>query len=368
MNDLAEGEYIDIPDPRDLHVHFRGYPKDDSMPTDVERVAVRCSTRQFGSVILEPNTLKEGNLFPVTTPELARAYKQRIMRSVPVGTDCAIYCLCYLNEQTIPEDIVRGYRDGDWIGTKGYFKSLDGHGTTGSHGGIATLQNCKACFEAMQKEGIPAQFHFEVPDGEVDEFDREIIAIERYFKPLRRDYPGMKISMEHVSTKKAIDYVKSCDPKVTRAALTPHHALWNRNRIFRNGLNPLYWCKPVLKREEDRAAVAAAMTSGDQHFHPGSDSAPWEETHKAKICGCSAGLFLGHATIEYYGMVFDAVGKIRQLPEFMARGSDFYPIPKTSKVIRLRRQSWMVGRDYGPIYPVSFGENIPFKANVLHEK
>ena len=53
----------------------------------------------------------------------------------------------------------------------------------------------------------------------------------------KRNYPNLKIVLEHISTKDAVDFVINA-PHNVGATITPHHLLLNRNNIFKNGLNP----------------------------------------------------------------------------------------------------------------------------------
>ena len=120
---------------------------------------------------------------------------------------------------------------------------------------------------------MPLLVHGEVTDHDIDLFDREAVFIERVMRPLRRDFPELKIVFEHITTKDAAEYVAEAEGPIA-ATITAHHLLYNRNEIFKGGINPHYYCLPVLKREEHRLALVTAATSGDERFFLGTDSAP----------------------------------------------------------------------------------------------
>lgn len=78
--------------------------------------------------------------------------------------------------------------------------------------------------------------------------------IDTQLIPLRRDFPELKIVLEHITTREATQYVQASD-RFVGATLTAHHLLFNRNAIFTGGIRPHYYCLPVLKRETHRRAL-----------------------------------------------------------------------------------------------------------------
>jgi dihydroorotase len=46
-------------------------------------------------------------------------------------------------------------------------------------------------------------------------------------------------------------------------SITPQHLLFNRNALFVKGLNPHFFCLPILKKEAHRQALIDAATSGE---------------------------------------------------------------------------------------------------------
>jgi dihydroorotase len=239
----------------------------------------------------------------------------------------------YLTEGTTADEIVRAKDSGFVHGVKLY----PAHATTNSSHGVTDLRNCTAALEAMQRVGLPLLVHGEVTDPDVDVFDREAVFIERVLAPLVRDFPRLKIVLEHITTTAAADFVQGAPANVA-ATITVHHLLLNRNAIFAGGLRPHHYCLPVLKREVHRQALVRAATSGSPKFFLGTDSAPHPKHAKESGCGC-AGIYTAHAAIELYAEAFDAADALDRLEAFASHnGPDFYGLPRNTGTITLLRE------------------------------
>jgi dihydroorotase len=171
-------------------------------------------------------------------------------------------------------------------------------------------------------------------------FDREAVFIDRHLIPLRRDFPGLKIVFEHITTQEAAQYVSEGGDRLA-ATITAHHLLYNRNAIFTGGIRPHYYCLPVLKRETHRLALVRAATGGHRRFFLGTDSAPHPAHLKEHASGC-AGCYTAHAALEMYAEVFDRAGALGRLEAFASfNGADFYGLPRNSDTVTLERQEWI---------------------------
>jgi len=218
--------------------------------------------------------------------------------------------------------------------------------------------------EAMQREGVLLLVHGEVTSQDIDLFDREAVFIEQQLIPLRRDFPGLKIVMEHITTLEAAQYVAGGDAHLG-ATITAHHLLYNRNAIFTGGIRPHYYCLPVLKRETHRQALVKAATSGNARFFLGTDSAPHPAHLKEHATGC-AGCYTAHAAMEMYAEAFDQAGALNQLEAFASfHGADFYGLPRNSSTITLRRESWTPAESFtfgeAELKPLRSGESLPWR-------
>ncbi len=320
----AEMNELTLTRPDDWHLHFRD--------GDILRDVVPHTARQFARAIVMPN-LKP----PVTTTEMAGAYRQRILAAVPEGTSFEPLMVLYLTDNTTPDEIRRAAESGFVHGVKLYPAGA----TTNSDAGVTDIRRCMSALEAMQEQGMPLLIHGEVTDGDIDVFDREAVFIDRILQPLRRDLPGLKVVFEHITTREAAHYVRDAEGSIA-ATITAHHLLYNRNAIFKGGIRPHYYCLPILKRETHRLSLIEAATSGNPRFFLGTDSAPHPKGLKEHACGC-AGCYTALHAMELYAQVFDDAGAIDKLEAFASfHGPDFYGLPRNTGTITLRRESWTV--------------------------
>jgi dihydroorotase len=236
--------------------------------------------------------------------------------------------------------------------------------TTNSDAGVTDLRKTYPVLEAMQRAGLLLLVHGEVTDGEIDLFDREAVFIDRVMRPLRTDFPALKVVFEHITTLEAAQYVAEAGPH-TAATLTAHHLLYNRNALFMGGLRPHYYCLPVLKREVHRRALVAAATSGSDRFFLGTDSAPHAAALKeASVCG--AGCFTAMSALELYAEAFDAAGAIEKLEGFASHhGPAFYGLPRNTGTVTLRRESNLLPETVpfgdAPLKPLRGGETLAWR-------
>ena len=332
--------------PDDWHLHVRDGA---ALQTVVPHTAA-----QFGRAIIMPN-LKP----PVTTAELALAYKSRIMAAVPQGVAFEPLMTLYLTDNLPPAEIVKAKAAGV-VACKLYPAGA----TTNSDAGVTDLKKIYPTLEAMQKVGMLLLVHGEVTSSDIDLFDREAAFIDTQLIPLRRDFPELKIVFEHITTKDAADYVMGAD-RFVGATLTAHHLLYNRNAIFTGGIRPHYYCLPVLKRETHRVALLNAATSGNTRFFLGTDSAPHPAHLKEHASGC-AGCYTAHAALEMYAEAFDSVGKLAQLEAFASfNGADFYGLPRNTGTITLKREAWTPPESFqfgeAQLKPLRSGEALPWR-------
>ena len=307
--------------PDDWHLHLR----DGAAMAAV----LPFTARQFGRAIVMPNLRP-----PVTTAAAAVAYRERILAALPAGSDFQPLMTLYLTDNTAPDEIVRAQAAGV-VAVKLYPAGA----TTHSDAGVTDLRKCYPALQAMQRAGLLLLVHGEVTDPAVDLFDREAVFIDQVMRPLRQDFPDLKVVFEHITTRDAAQYVAEAGAH-TAATITAHHLLYNRNALFMGGLRPHYYCLPVLKRELHRQALVAAATSGSDRFFLGTDSAPHAAVMKeASVCG--AGCFTALSALELYAEAFDAVGALDKLEGFASHhGPAFYGLPRNTGTVTLARQPW----------------------------
>ncbi len=332
--------------PDDWHLHVRdGAP----LATVVPHTAA-----QFGRAIIMPN-LKP----PVTTTAQALAYRQRILAAVPTGLAFEPLMTLYLTDNLPPDEIARA-KEAGIVAAKLYPAGA----TTNSDAGVTDIRKTYKTLEAMQRHGLLLLVHGEVTSPDIDLFDREAVFIEQQLKPLRQDFPELKVVMEHITTREAAQYVAEAG-RHTAATITAHHLLYNRNAIFTGGIRPHYYCLPVLKREVHRQALVAAATSGSARFFLGTDSAPHPAHLKEHALGC-AGCYTAHAAIEMYAEAFDNAGALDKLEGFASvHGPDFYGLPRNSSRITLVRERWTPPESFpfgdATLKPLRAGETLPWR-------
>ncbi len=333
--------------PDDWHLHLRD---------GAALAAVLPHTaRQFARAIVMPNLRP-----PVTTVELAEAYRRRILAVLPENSSFEPLMTLYLTDNTAPDEIALAKTSGRVHAVKYYPAGA----TTNSDSGVTRLEHCFRALEAMEKTGLPLLLHGEVTDPEVDVFDREQAFIDTVLPQITQRFAGLRLVLEHVTTREAVQYVAAAPANVA-ATITAHHLLMNRNAMFAGGIRPHHYCLPLLKREAHRRALVQAATGGNPKFFLGTDSAPHPRRNKEALCG-HAGIYTAHAAIELYAEAFEAAGALDKLEAFASfHGADFYRLPRNSGNITLRRESWQVesslalGED--ELVPLRAGERLAWR-------
>ncbi|MDO5658885.1 MAG: dihydroorotase [Paracoccus sp. (in: a-proteobacteria)] len=304
--------------PDDWHLHLR----DGAM-----LAAVAPDSAAFGRAIIMPNLVP-----PVVTGEEARAYRDRIRAALPAGAALQPLMTLYLTETTDPADILAAHAEGLIAAVKLYPAGA----TTNSASGVTDFDRVRPALEAMAEAGVPLCVHGEVTDAEIDIFDREAVFIDRVLDPIRRATPGLRVIMEHITTRDGVDYVRAGGEDLG-GTITTHHLIINRNAILAGGIRPHYYCLPVAKRETHRLALREAAMSGESRFFLGTDSAPHPDRAKLAPCGC-AGCYTAPNTMAILAQAFEDEGKLDALEAFVSlNGPRFYRLPVNPDQVTLTR-------------------------------
>ena len=333
--------------PDDLHLHLRDGPAMASVLAD--------TARRFARAIVMPN-LKP----PLRTTQQALHYRERILGELPDGAEFEPLMTLYLTDDTPPEEIARAKLSGRIHGVKLYPAGA----TTHSDAGVTRLSRCFHTLEKMEEVGMPLLVHGESTDPAIDVFDRERAFIDETLGPTLDRFTQLKVVLEHVTTRDAVQYVEVTGANVA-ATITAHHLLMNRNALFMGGIRPHHYCLPVLKREEHREALVEAATSGNPKFFLGTDSAPHARNLKEAACGC-AGIYTAHAAVELYAIAFEEAQALDKLEGFASmHGAAFYGLAPNRGTITLVREEWTVPETlpFGDetLVPLRAGETIPWK-------
>ena len=338
---------LSISRPDDWHLHLR----DGAALAAVLPDTARC----FARAIVMPN-LKP----PVTTTELALAYRERILAALPPGLSFMPLMTLYLTDNTRAEEIRKAKQSGHVHGVKYYPAGA----TTHSDAGVTDIRKCEAALSAMEEVGMPLLIHGEVTDLQVDVFDREQVFIDQVLIPLVQHHPRLKVVLEHITTRQAVEFVAEA-PAHIAATITAHHLLYNRNAMFQGGMRPHFYCLPVLKREVHRTALIKAAISGNPKFFLGTDSAPHAQSKKEAACGC-AGIYTAHAAIELYAEAFELHGALDKLEAFASfYGADFYGLPRNQERITLVKEAWdvpsVIAFESEKLVPLRAGERVQWR-------
>jgi dihydroorotase len=338
---------LTIQRPDDWHVHLRD--------ADALMSVARFTAERFGRAIVMPN-LKTA----ISTTALAAAYRQRIAAALPPGSRFEALMTLYLTNDTPADEIDRAKNSGFIHGVKLYPQGA----TTHSQAGVSDIKRVEAVLARMQEIGMRLLVHGESPERDIDVFDREAHFIDSVLAPLLERFPALPVVFEHITTARAVEFVRTARSGVA-ATITPQHLLLNRNAIFTGGIRPHYYCLPILKRERDREVLLEAATSGNPRFFLGTDSAPHERATKETACGC-AGMFTAHAAIELYAEAFEAAERLDRLQGFASHfGADFYGLPRHTDTITLVKDPWIAPEQYafgsGTVIPYRAGEPIAWR-------
>lgn len=306
--------------PDDWHVHLR----DGAMLADV----VNYTARQFARAIVMPNLTP-----PVTTVEMGRAYRDRILAAVDPSLGFTPLMVGYLTDDMNLDVIRQGKEEGVFTA----FKLYPANATTNSSAGVTDIKKIYHVLETMSEVGMPLLVHGEVTHSDVDIFDREARFIEDVLGKVIADFPDLKVVFEHITTLEAVNFVNAASDNVA-ATITPHHLEINRNAIFQGGIRPHMYCLPIAKREKHRLALRKAATSGSPKFFLGTDTAPHAIGAKESACGC-AGIFNAPHAMESYVKTFDEENALDKLEGFASEfGPRFYGLPLNNDTITLRRK------------------------------
>jgi dihydroorotase len=328
--------------PDDWHLHLRDGP--------ALAAVVPHTARVFGRAMVMPNLQP-----PVVTVEAAGAYRARILAAMPPASQFTPLMTLYLTDNTPPAEIERAKASGFVHAVKYYPAGA----TTNSDAGVTALDRVYPVLAAMERHGMVLSLHGEVTDPDIDVFDRERVFVDTLLARIVRDFPGLRIVLEHITTREAVAFVREAQTHIG-ATITPHHLLWSRNALFTGGIRPHYYCLPIMKRETHREALVAAATSGNPRFFLGTDSAPHARHTKENACGC-AGCYSAHAALELYAEAFDDEHALDKLEGFASRfGADFYGLPRNTDTVTLVREPWTVPATYpfgaDAIVPLRAGE------------
>ncbi|QCI18307.1 dihydroorotase [Buchnera aphidicola (Aphis nasturtii)] len=336
---------IKIIKPDDWHVHLRD--------EKILKKILRYTEMFYQRAIIMPNLNQ-----PIIDYKKAIFYKHRIINATQLNTKFEPLMICYLTKETCLKELQYGFLRNIFIGAKLY----PNQSTTNSNTGISKISEIFHVLELMQKMKMPLLIHGEESNINIDIYDREAKFIETTMIPLRKTFPELKIILEHITTKEAVDYIEENNSSYLAGTITPHHLMLNRNNMFINGIQPNLYCLPILKRKVHQNALRKAISNGSTRFFLGSDSAPHLYKHKINIFGC-AGIFNAPSSLLCYITVFEEMKALKHFESFCSKnGPNFYNLPINQKTITLIKKPYKIlkkisiGKDF--IMPFLSGETL----------
>jgi dihydroorotase len=313
---------ITIRRPDDWHLHVRD--------GEMLKAVLPYTAEHFGRAILMPNLVP-----PIRSTRDAIAYRNRVTAALPEGSRFKPLMTLYLTDETDPDDVERGFRDDVLTGVKLY----PANATTNSAAGVTDYRKITPVLERMQKIDMPFLMHGEEVGADIDIFDREAVFIERRLSKWVKEFPGLRMVMEHLSSKDGADFVKSAAPQVG-GTITPYHLNLTRTDWLGAGLKPMMYAMPVIKTDRDRTALRKAATSGAACYFLGTDSAPHAFARKVAISGVP-GIFNAPVALATYAKVFEEEGALDKLEAFASlNGPKHYRLPPNEDAIVLEKSSW----------------------------
>lgn len=325
--------------PDDWHVHFRDQ--------QLLQHTVAATAQHFSRALVMPNLQPA-----LTTVAALLEYQQRILANIPSHCDFHPYMTLYLNTTVSPDELASAAQYPDILGAKLYPAGA----TTNSQEGVQDIQVLYPLFEIMQNLDLVLQIHGEVTYGDI--FERETLFITDQLIPLMANFPKLRIVLEHISTRSAVDYIIQASDYIT-ASVTPQHLMYHRNHLLVGGIKPHYYCLPILKHQTDQQAIQHIVRSGHPKFFAGTDSAPHARSQKESACGC-AGIFSAPYALACYTQLFDEWDALPKLNDFLSKfGAEFYRLPRQTETITLIKQPQTVATslpyDQEHIIPIAAG-------------
>ena len=303
--------------PDDWHIHFR--------EGELLKKIVPETSKNYNRVIVMPN-LND----PIIKSSQAELYKKYILKFSNNNLNFKPLMTLYLNEQIDVKDLIKSYKNKTIFAIKLYPAGA----TTNSSKGVSRIKDIYNILEKMTEIKMPLLIHGEVNDKKIDIFDREKLFIENELYPIIQKFPELKITLEHITTKFAVNFINETKTNV-KASITPHHLILNRTDMLEHKIKPHYYCLPILKREEDRKALLEAAFNKNQKFFMGSDSAPHDIKDKESACGC-AGIFNTINSIQVLAQVFENNNQLDKLERFISiNGALHYELPINKEKIKL---------------------------------
>ena len=320
IKDIEDIETLFLPFADDFHIHLRQGIFCDSLVKEIKKGGIN-------RVLVMPNLNP-----PISSFKQVKEYYNKLKQNEP---DVEYLMTMFLSNSINIDELEISKKEANMIGLKLYPNLV----TTNSKEGINDIKSCYHIFSKMQELDLVLHIHGESPNSSVldaeSDFMMELINIHR-------DFPNLRIVLEHISTEDAVNTILKCNENVV-ATITPHHLQLTIDDVVNNSFN---YCKPVAKNRKDREALRNIVKSGNKKFFLGSDSAPHPNYKKLGEC-CEAGIYTTPFLIPYLAHIFNEIGSLDKLENFVCKfGADFFKLPvKTEKHIKIIKKKQLIPND-----------------------
>lgn len=322
--------------PDDFHVHFRSGA---GLPLYARRTAL-----SFARALPMPNTTP-----PVADADALEDYLAALRRAAP---ELALVPCVKLLPGTRAETLRACAASGALVG-----KYYPAGVTTNAQDGVRSPSDIREALETMQELGMVLSIHGEEPSASVMDRERAFLPV---VEALLSRYPRLRIVLEHLSTEEAARFVLS-GPERLGGTITAHHLAWTVDDLMGGAFNPHLFCKPVLQRSSDRAALRAAAISGNGRVFFGSDSAPHPRAGK-ESGKAPAGVYSAPVALSILAAVFEEEGALDKLEGFVSEaGAVFYGLPLNRGRIRLVKEPWTVPLEVDGAVPAAAGQPLAWR-------
>jgi dihydroorotase len=343
---MGENSTFEIHEPLDMHLHLRD--------ADMLSLVGPLTSETFSGALVMPNLVP-----PITTKEALLSYKQRINEACINDKFEPFVTLFFKNDYTF--EFLNDIKD-EIIGIKLYPAGV----TTNSETGVSSMdiEVLRPTLESMSKLGIPLCVHGET-NGFVMDREKEFMPI---YESLAVAFPELKIIMEHITTKDAIELLDKYDNLY--ATVTLHHLLITLDDVAGGMLNPHLFCKPIAKRPEDRSALLDAALKAHPKLMFGSDSAPHPK-YKKESCGCAAGVFTAPIALQALTELFEKHDCLDNLNKFVSLNAQkIYNLELENKTVKLIKKDFIIPTAYEykneSVIPMYAGEVISWSIKSIN--
>jgi dihydroorotase len=328
---------IELRVPDDFHIHLRQGEALADYASDIAQT--------FARGIAMPNLVP-----PIVSPTDVETYASAIRSAAPNFTPLMTFkVLPRIQPSSVAELQAAGA-----VAGKLYPVGV----TTNAEDGVSDPRQVYGLFEAMQESELLLLIHGEKPG--TFSLDREAAFVPE-LRDIVRNFPRLRVVLEHVSSAAAVEAVKEL-PDTVAATITVHHLYLTLDDVVGGSLQPHHFCKPIAKRPSDRSGLLEAALSGNPKFFFGSDSAPHRREDKECADGC-AGIYTAPVAYPLLAELFLEHADERKLEDFTSRfGAEFYGLPLNEGRVRLSERRWRVPLEYHGVVPFRAGAELEWQA------